>query len=157
MTRREIIERAAGILAVVGVGAAVEAAPPALKVTTPTLPTGDVGELTSDATAGAWTDTKAPAYTTSPGGAWTGSPKTTTVELNTANMASIGVVHICDAPADRMLYRFCLPTSGGPYRFCGLLNDGAGMLRESVEVRGGEWVAVYSDRCEIGGVAYPYA
>lgn len=114
-------------------------------------------ELTADATAGAWTDTKAPAYTTSPGGAWTGSPKTTTVELNTANMASIGVVHICDAPADRMLYRFCLPTYGGPYRFCGLRNDGAGMLREPVEVRGGEWVAVYSDRYEIGGVVYPYA
>lgn len=60
MTRREIIERAAGILAAVGVGAAVEAAPPALKVTTPTLPTGDVGELTSEAAAGTWTDTKAP-------------------------------------------------------------------------------------------------
>lgn len=70
MTRREIIERAAGVLGAIGLGAAVQSAPPVLKATTPVLPTGNTDGLTERTAAGTWTDTQAPAYTTRPGGAW---------------------------------------------------------------------------------------
>ena len=177
MTRREIIERAAGVIGALGLATAAQPAPSALKTTAPALPAADPNELTERTPAGTWTDTReagqpplfgtlivrpltctwtdtrTSSYTTRSGGAWA---EPSDVDIYPSLTDERDDIDFCTMQSDSLALSVRFPALSQPMTFFGFANTGAGQLRDPVQLRGGETISIYHDRLEIDGVAHPY-